>query len=414
MRKILLTMLLLLVLTFGAAQSCLAANAPVYLEGERVATALERDGYTYLPLRTMFETVGAQVEWSEAEQKIVATFADGGVLTLQVGDDSAETQYHYKIGDNEHDNPAHHSMEQPPFISRGVTYVPLRFVTESVLGYDVDWRDNKVYITQPQLEYALGEDKYTLNMVTGELWRNGELLTDKAKAPGYAGYHAQHVGNFTVRRTPAGSYLLEGEGSSQGFMLYDLHWNCWVSADGRAGLSDCQTALLGDYLPGIVCSEGQVWLNGYSHNFRIDEASGQISQVDTQAWAAQVTNDDYAPGDIRWTDGQRILLGDERGYVLYDMQSQTGQNLTPLLLTDEVKAEAGSFLAANSSISFDVNNADYYWEELGIFHMADPGPRLLFVGEENGLLKFELICGYYATSDGGTARQSFPLSFALQ
>ena len=96
------------------------------------------------------------------------------------------------------------------------------------------------------------------------------------------------------------------------------------------------------------------------------------------------------------------------------MQSQTGQNLTPLLLTDEVKAEAGSFLAANSSISFDVNNADYYWEELGIFHMADPGPRLLFVGEENGLLKFELICGYYATSDGGTARQSFPLSFALQ
>ncbi len=414
MKKLFLTMLLLMVLTFGAAQTSLAADVPVYLEGERVATGLERGGYTYLPLRTMFETVGASVEWSEPEQKIIATFADGGVLTMQVGNNYADAQYHYRIGDEEYDNPSYPYMEQPPFVSRGITYVPLRFISDDVLGYEVDWRDNAVYITQPRLEYTQGEDKYILNMANGELWLNDKLITNQAKVPGYAGYHAQHVYGFEVRRTPAGSYLLDGSGTSLGFMAYSLQWNCWISADGQKGLSDCNTSMLDDFLPGIVCSEGKVWLNGYSHNFCIDEASGQINQVDTQAWASQVTGDEYACGSVRWTAGRLILLGDGGGYVLYDMQNQTGHDLVPLLLTDEVKAKANNFMADNSSITFDVNNADYYWEGLGAAYKVDPVPYLKFTGEENGKLNFELICGYYATSDGGQARQVFPLSYTLQ
>lgn len=408
MKKLFVTILMLALLAVPS--MAWAANVPVYLEGERVAAGLERGGYTYLPLRTMFETVGAEVEWREAEQQIVATFADGGVLTMKLNDNYADSQYRYKMGDNEYDNPDSLYMEQPPFISRGVTYVPLRFVTESALGYEVDWRDGAVYITQPRLEYTQGEDKYTLNTATGELWLNGNLVTDKAKASGYAGYHAQHIYKFEVRRTPAGSYLLEGEGSSRGFMTYDLHWSCWISADGSAGLTDCQTSLVGYRLAGIASSEGQVWLNGYSHNFRIDEASGEISQVDTQAWAKQVTNDEYASGDIRWTNGRLILLGDAGGYVLYDMQSQTGQEITPLLLTDAVKAEAEAFLQANSYLKME-NMEDYYWGFLG--SMENPSPKLDFVSEESGKLNFELNCAYY-TSDGNIKYQAFPVSYALQ
>ncbi len=408
MKKLFVTILMLAF--FALPGAAWAANAPVYLEGERVATALERGGSTYLPLRTMFETVGAQVEWNEAEQQITATFADGGVLTMNMDDHYARSEYDYKMGDQEYGNPDSPYMEQLPFISRGTCYVPLRFVTESVLGYDVDWRGGAVYITQPRLEYTQGEDKYILNMATGELWLNGNLITDKAKVPGYAGYHAQHISNFTVRRTSAGSYLLEGEGTSLGFMIWDLHWSCWISADGSAGLSDCQTSQVGYRLPGIVYCEGQVWLNGYSHNFLIDEASGQVSQVDTRAWERQVTNDEYASGDIRWTDGQRILLGDASGYVLYDMQSQSGQDILPLLLTDEVKAEAAAFLQANSYLQMD-NMEEFYWRRLG--SLENPSPKLDFVGAENGRLNFELNCAYYS-NDGGIQYQAFPVSLALQ
>ena len=76
MKKIFLTMLLLVVLAFGAAQTCLAANVPVYLDGERVTTGLERGGYTYMPLRNMFETVGGAVEWEEKTQTITAYLPD--------------------------------------------------------------------------------------------------------------------------------------------------------------------------------------------------------------------------------------------------------------------------------------------------------------------------------------------------
>ena len=43
-----------------------AANVPVYLEGERLAaSALEQGGVAYLPMRTIFEALGAEVQWED-------------------------------------------------------------------------------------------------------------------------------------------------------------------------------------------------------------------------------------------------------------------------------------------------------------------------------------------------------------
>ncbi|MCX4265235.1 MAG: copper amine oxidase N-terminal domain-containing protein, partial [Firmicutes bacterium] len=151
MKKLFLTMLLLVVLTFGAAQTCLAANVPVYLDGERVTTGLERGGYTYLPLRSMFETVGGAVEWEEKTQTITAYLPDGGILTMQIGSKTPEDV-------REKENSIEHSryeLEQAAFISRGITYVPLRFITETLLQYDLDWRNNAVWLTSPKLKYTL-------------------------------------------------------------------------------------------------------------------------------------------------------------------------------------------------------------------------------------------------------------------
>ena len=62
-----------------------AANVPVYLEGERLAaSALEQGGVAYLPMRTIFEALGAEVQWEDDDQRITATLANGSVIYMQV------------------------------------------------------------------------------------------------------------------------------------------------------------------------------------------------------------------------------------------------------------------------------------------------------------------------------------------
>lgn len=131
--KKLLTAILMCVF-FIQAGNVLAADVPVFLNDVRIASAQENNGYTYLPLRTMFEAVGATVEWNAAEQKITANLADGRVLQMQTGSKKA-----YCDG-------SEYTMQVTPYISNGTTYVPIRFITDDILKYGIDYRNGAVYL----------------------------------------------------------------------------------------------------------------------------------------------------------------------------------------------------------------------------------------------------------------------------
>lgn len=83
------------------------------------------DGRTLLPLRAIFERLGAQVTWDEATQTITATRGNHRV-TLRVG--SAEAIIDGRSV----------TLTTPPVILQGRTYVPVRFVSEALGGY-VGW-----------------------------------------------------------------------------------------------------------------------------------------------------------------------------------------------------------------------------------------------------------------------------------
>lgn len=83
------------------------------------------DNTTLVPLRMIFESLGANVEWEQSTQTVMAT-KDSTRISLTIGSSSAT-----KNGDTI-------ELEVPPQLMAGKTMVPLRFVSEA-LGAEVSW-----------------------------------------------------------------------------------------------------------------------------------------------------------------------------------------------------------------------------------------------------------------------------------
>lgn len=110
----------------------------VVLDGEALVFDVSPrniDGRIMVPMRTIFETLGADVEWDDETGTITAS-KDGVYVISVVGDPSM------KVGSNTI------IMDIAPMIVEGRTLVPIRFVAEA-FGIDIDWDEarHEVYIS---------------------------------------------------------------------------------------------------------------------------------------------------------------------------------------------------------------------------------------------------------------------------
>ena len=105
-------------------------NNPVYVKfnddilGFDVPPIIE-DGSTLVPMRFLFEQMGADVEWDSETQTATATL-DNTVVTFSIDNINAEV------------NKTPAQMDVPARLVNGKTMVPLRFLSEN-MGYKVDW-----------------------------------------------------------------------------------------------------------------------------------------------------------------------------------------------------------------------------------------------------------------------------------
>lgn len=100
-------------------------DASVVVDGNRLNdTAWIRDNRVQVPMRAIFERLGANVQWLPGDRKVVAT-KGSDTITLVIGENFA-----YKNGAK--------LLDYPPRIVKGRVMVPLRFVSES-LGARVRW-----------------------------------------------------------------------------------------------------------------------------------------------------------------------------------------------------------------------------------------------------------------------------------
>lgn len=114
----------------------------VLLNGQPIrfsnAPATRIGGRIMVPMRDIFEALGASVRWNAATQAIIANRGQTAV-NMQIGNFGAVV------------NGRNVRLDQPPILYSGSTMVPLRFVSEA-LGAQVSWNEYEraVTVTAPQ------------------------------------------------------------------------------------------------------------------------------------------------------------------------------------------------------------------------------------------------------------------------
>ncbi len=115
-------------LSLALATHVARADIAVTLNGQPLATAaspMQVNGRTLVPMRDIFEALGAQLEWNPVAQTITAQ-KDLTKIQLAINNPDALV------------NGRNVRLEQPATLINGRTYVPLRFVAEAT-GAQVEW-----------------------------------------------------------------------------------------------------------------------------------------------------------------------------------------------------------------------------------------------------------------------------------
>jgi len=138
---ILIIIMLMSVLPLNAAAtSSRASNIRVILDGRTLSfdvPPMVINNRTMVPMRAIFEALGATVDWNSRTQTATGTRA-GTVVVLTIGSRSPTV------------NGRVVPIDQPGVVVSGRTMVPLRFVSEA-FGVNVDWNASTqtVTITRP-------------------------------------------------------------------------------------------------------------------------------------------------------------------------------------------------------------------------------------------------------------------------
>lgn len=96
-----------------------------------------RNDLAFVPLRSVFEKMGAELTWDAIRKRVVVERHAPGepALRIEIDFENEEMRLNGEIVPLAHD----------PFILQGTTYLPLRFISES-LGAKVHWQDAPAHI----------------------------------------------------------------------------------------------------------------------------------------------------------------------------------------------------------------------------------------------------------------------------
>ena len=130
MKKVLTTLLAVMLAVVCLASVVSTADVSVNLDGKKLEfeqPPVIIEGRTLVPLRAIFEALGATVEWDGATKTVTATRGQD-VIKLTIGDTKL-----YKNGQ------VAYELDVPAQImGEGFTMVPVRAISES-FGCKVDW-----------------------------------------------------------------------------------------------------------------------------------------------------------------------------------------------------------------------------------------------------------------------------------
>ena len=186
------------VLTVCLASSCATsvfASRPISVTVGGKALKMDvkpiiEDGRTLLPLRAVFEAIGADAEYVAEEQKVIATKKD--------------TTVEFVIGSNVMTvNGEEKMLDVPAKIVDGRTLVPVRACAES-FGLKVEWNDTTKTVKIRKPTSRVSEDSYGTKYTYNE---NGNLIYEENSTGYWKKYEYDENGNIVYTENNVGFWV---------------------------------------------------------------------------------------------------------------------------------------------------------------------------------------------------------------
>ena len=134
MKKIIISLILCISVLFCVSVYAESENITVFVNGSVLETPIPAqlvNDRTMLPMRSVFESLGAKVTWF-GEDRIIFAVKGDTFITLKIGVSEMSVQ---KIGSDENVSV---SLDTAPYIDRDYTLVPVRAAAEA-LQAEVLW-----------------------------------------------------------------------------------------------------------------------------------------------------------------------------------------------------------------------------------------------------------------------------------
>lgn len=196
MKKIIAIILCLTMLS-GLSAYAKDSEITVELDGEKIEFDVNPEvvnGRTMVPLRKIFEKIGALVKWNDDTQTVSAR-KNSKTITLTVDSDELNID---KGKTDDDGNPVVETvlLDTPPYVVSGRTLVPARAIAES-FGFNVEWdeKNNKVIISSDETE--------------DDSWKENETSINLDKLT-YSGKGVE-IKNKQIKITSGGDYTLKGK-----------------------------------------------------------------------------------------------------------------------------------------------------------------------------------------------------------
>lgn len=173
-KNILISILALFLLTI-VSTAAQAREIKIYLNGSRLrldAQPISKKGLVFVPLRGIFEKMGASVSFYKDQGKIVSTRGNTNIVLIL-------NQSYAKV------NGFKKRVLYPPFVKNNRTYVPLRFLSES-LGCEVGWHppsSTVVIVGAKETKGGKGSSINGASFQKAQLQQQLQLLDKLMKSP---------------------------------------------------------------------------------------------------------------------------------------------------------------------------------------------------------------------------------------
>ena len=130
-----------------------------------------------VPMRDVFEALGAEVDWNEETHTVIA-HKDGGYVSVRVGAYTGiKAEATLQDGKYVLNNTQEIKLDAAPVLVNNYTMVPLRFVSES-LGAGVTWQGNISRVDIRTGNYNPKDSETTGPVITGPIISNPDVSTD--------------------------------------------------------------------------------------------------------------------------------------------------------------------------------------------------------------------------------------------